>query len=317
MTTPLISVLVLTYHPQENALFSTLRSIVKQKDCNYEVIIADDGSPDFFEEKICAFLDAHHCIYKILAHKENQGTVQNILDGVRHASGAYVKPISPGDYLYDDTTLRDTVIFMKQHRAKAAFGKMVFYACQPEFQVKNLTHPILPGIYEAENYRFKKASKQQLIYGDFICGASAVYETAAFQKALETISPAVRYAEDSVFQLFALERTRIYALPRYIVWYEHGSGISTKKTDLTFTRIDWDFYHFYQLTAKLFPKNSYVQQACRLWELRKAGAKKRLLLGKLRPDRLLFSLRAKLQRNKLQITDYNDEFFRQCHIDGM
>ncbi len=317
MTTPLISVLVLTYHPQENALFSTLRSIVKQKDCDYEIIVADDGSPDFFEEKIRAFLDAHNCTYRILAHKENQGTVKNILDGVNVAQGAYVKPISPGDYLYDDTTLRDMGLFMDQHQAKAAFGKMVFYTCEPEFYVKNLTHPILPGIYEAERYCFQKAAKQQLVYSDFICGASAVYETAAFRKALETISPAVRYAEDSIFQLFALENTRIYALPRYIVWYEHGSGISTQKPNQAFTRIDWDFYHFYQLMAKLFPGNPHVRQACSFWELRKDGASKKLLAKKLRPGRILFSLRARQRRKALKITDYNDEFFRQCHIDGI
>lgn len=317
MTTPLISVLVLTYHPQKNALFSTLRSIVKQKDCNYEIIVADDGSPDFFEGAIRSFLDAHNCTYQILAHKENQGTVKNILDGVKLARGAYVKPISPGDYLYDDTTLRDIGLFMEQHQAKAAFGKMIFYACEPDFYVKNLTHPILPGIYEAERYCFRKAAKQQLVYSDFISGASAVYETATFRKALETIAPAVRYAEDSVFQLFALENTRIYALPRYIVWYEHGSGISTKQTGQAFTRIDWDFYNFYQLMAKLFPKNAYAQQACHLWELRKDGARKKLLAAKLRPGKLLFSLRVRLGRKALKTPHYNDEFFRQCHIDGI
>lgn len=317
MTTPLISVLVLTYHPQENALFSTLRSIVKQKDCDYEIIVCDDGSPDFFEEKIRSFLDSHNCAYQILAHKENQGTVKNILDGVQLARGAYVKPISPGDYLYDDTTLRDTVSFMEQHRVKAGFGKMVFYTCQPEFTVKSLTHPILPGIYEAERYDFEKAAKQQLVYGDFICGASSVYETATFRKALETISPAVRYAEDSVFQLFALEHTRIYALPRYMVWYEHGSGISTQKTNQAFNRIDWDFYHFYQRMAILFPKNPYVKKACYLWELRKNGETKKFLASKLRPGKFLFSLRVRARRKSLKITDYNNEFFRQCHIDGI
>lgn len=317
MAAPLISVLVLTYHPQENALFSTLRSIVQQKDCDYEIIVCDDGSPDFFEGAIRTFLDAHNCSYQILAHKENQGTVKNILDGVSLARGAYVKPISPGDYLYDDTTLRDMGLFMEQHQAKAAFGKMVFYSCEPAFSVKHLTHPILPGIYETEHYDSEKAARQQLVYGDFICGASAVYETAAFRKALETICPGVRYAEDSVFQLFALENTRIYALPRYMVWYEHGSGISTQKTTQAFNRIDWDFYNFYQLMAKNFPENPYVQQACRLWQLRKDGASKKLLTAKLRPGKLLFSLRAKYRRKTLKITDYNDEFFRQCHIDGV
>ena len=224
MAQPLISVLVLTYHPQKDALFSTLRSIVLQKDCNYEVIIADDGSGDFFEKEIRSFLDGFGCSYQILAHPENQGTVKNIMDGMQLVRGKYVKPISPGDYLYDDTTLHDIVCFMEQRNARAAFGKMVFYNWDDGLQVKKLVHPYLDGIYRAKRYSYQKAIKQQVVFNDFISGASAVYETETFTQALETISPAVRFAEDAVFQLFALKHIPICAIDRYVVWYEHGGG---------------------------------------------------------------------------------------------
>jgi len=311
MAQPLISVLVLTYHPKKEALFSTLRSIVLQKSCEYEVIVADDGSGNFFEEEIRTFLDSFGCDYQILAHPENLGTVKNILDGIKLAKGKYVKPISPGDYFYDETTLRDIVAFMQQRDAKAAFGKMVFYHWDGNLQVKNLVFPYLDGIYRTNPYPYKKAIKQQVVFNDFISGASAVYETEAFAEALEVISPAVRFAEDAVFQLFALKHIPIYAMPRYVVWYEFGSGISTQKTTQRFTRIDWDFYNFYHHMDKLFPKNPQVRRACALWELRKAG--KRGLAIKFRPDKLFFSLRIKLRRKTLKITDYNDDFFRQCH----
>ena len=72
-----------------------------------------------------------------------------------------------------------------------------------------------------------------------------------------------------------------------------------------------DFYNFYYHMDKLFPKNPYVRRACALWELRKAG--KRGLGKKLRLDKLLFSLRIRLRRKTLHITDYKDDFFRQCH----
>ena len=57
MSKPLISVLVLTYHPAKDALFSTLRSIVEQQDCEYELIVADDGSGNFFEAEIREFFE--------------------------------------------------------------------------------------------------------------------------------------------------------------------------------------------------------------------------------------------------------------------
>ena len=311
MAQPLISVLVLTYHPQKEALFSTLRSVVLQKECDYEIIVADDGSGDFFEAEIRAFLDSFGCSYQILAHKENQGTVKNIMDGVQLAKGKYVKPISPGDYFYDDTTLRDIVRFMEQKNAKAAFGKMVFYYWDNGLQVKNLVHPYLAGIYQATPYPYKKAIKQQVVFSDYISGASAVYETKTFAWALETIAPAVRFAEDTVFQLFALKQIPICAMDRYIVWYEHGSGISTQKTTQSFTRIDTDFYNFYYHMDKLFPHNHHIRRACVLWELRKSG--KRGIGYKLRLDKLIFSLRIKLRKKTLKPPHYNDAFFRQCH----
>ena len=317
MNEPLISVLVLTYHPNKDALFSTLRSVVNQKDCDFELIVTDDGSDDFFEQEIRSFLDNWGGKYQILPHARNQGTVANLLDAVHSAHGKYIKPISPGDYLYDDTTLRDVAAFMEQKQAAAVFGKMMFYTYAPELRVKNLVFPYFDGIYHADPYSSQKAVKYQMVFSDFICGASAFYEAKALEAGLKTIAPAVRYIEDAVFQLFALQGVRIYGIDRLVVWYEHGSGISTKQTGQGFTRIDEDFYNFYRLMAEKFPKNSAAQRAFRLWELRKNSTKTKQTLHKLRPDKILFSLRIRLRKKALKLADYDDKFFRQCQIDGM
>lgn len=313
MGNPLITVLVLTYKPQKEALFATLRSITAQKDCNFEIVLADDGSADFFEADVRAFLADKGIDHTIVPHGENQGTVRNIIDGVTAARGKYIKPISPGDLLYDDTTLRDLGRFMEDNHAKAAFGKLVFYTFDTDLQVKNRTHPTLEGIYRADRYNCKKVLKHQMVFSDFICGASAIYEKEVFLQGLQTIVPAVRYAEDAVFQWFAMEGIRIYAIDRLMVWYEHGSGISTQKTAQTFTRIDEDFYNFYHLMVTLYPRSGYAKRACRFWELRKAGSTTKILCSKLRPDRIFFTLRARLRKKQLKPAPYNADFFLQCH----
>lgn len=314
MNSPLISVLVLTYHPKKEELFSTLRSVALQKDCDFEVIVADDGSADFFESEIRQFLDAHQIPHTLVPHAQNQGTVRNILDGVRAARGRFIKPISPGDLLYDDTTLRDIAAFMQQHQAKIAFGNLLFYSCEPAFTVKKLTYPCLTRLYRADRrYSYPKAMKHQMVYNDFISGASAVYEKDAFAEALETVSPAVRYAEDTVFQLFAARNVRIYWMNRFLVWYEHGSGISTKKST-GFTRVEEDFYKFYPLLSRLFPKNPYAKRACRIWETRKNGTRAQQLALKLLPDSFLFSLQVRLRKKRLHIAGYSEDFFRQCQL---
>lgn len=314
MDTPLISVLVLTYKPKKESLFATLKSIVAQKNCDFEILIADDGSENFFEADIRAYLDSKGISnYQILAHAQNQGTVQNIISGVTVARGTYIKPISPGDLLYDPYTLRDIGAFMKGKNAKAAFGRLVFYSYDSNLQVKNLTHPWLNGIYQAKQYNYKKVLKHQMVFRDFICGASAIYERNTFFQALQTIAPAVRYAEDIVFQVFALQNLQIYAMDQSIVWYEHGSGISTQKHVQTFTRIDEDFFNFYHYMVNLYPNHNYLKRTCRLWELQKEGTKLQVLCSKLWPDKIMYSLKLRLAMYRMKSVNYDAAFFLQCY----
>lgn len=314
MDTPLISVLVLTYKPKKEALFATLKSIVAQKNCDFEILIADDGSSDFFEEDVRTYLDSKGITnYQILAHAQNRGTVQNVMSGVAAARGTYIKPISPGDLLYDTHTLHDIGVYMKEKNAKAAFGRLVFYSYDTRFHVKKLTHPWMDSIYQTERYNYKKVLKHQMVFGDFICGASAIYERDTLLQALQIIAPAVRYAEDTVFQVFTLQNMRIYMMDQPIVWYEHGNGISTQKYVQTFTRIDEDFYKFYHHMMNFYPGNSYLKRACRIWELRKDGTKLQILCNKLRPDKVLFSLRLRFIMHQMKHVDYDAEFFLQCY----
>ena len=314
MNNPMLSVLVLTYHPQKEALFATLKSAVWQKDCDFELIICDDGSPDFFEPEIRAFLDGCGCSYQIIAHKENQGTVKNILDGVCAAQGNYIKPISPGDLFFDAYTLGDTVAFMEKHGAKAAFGNLLYYNCNEDLQVHNLANPCLSQLYRADRpYHSRRVAKHQIVFNDLLCGAAGIYERDAFLQALQTISPVVRYAEDIVFQLFAAQGVRIYKIDRHMVWYEYGSGISTGKKEKVFTRVEEDFYRFYPYFATLFPQDPYPRRAIRIWEARKNGSALQNLLLKLRPDRMLFTLRTRLQKRKMTIAPYSTEFFHNCY----
>ena len=53
---PDFSVIVLNYHPDKDKLFATLRSILCQKDVSFEIILADDGSPDPLKPEIEAFM---------------------------------------------------------------------------------------------------------------------------------------------------------------------------------------------------------------------------------------------------------------------
>ena len=111
----LVSVCVTTYKPDYADLGLTLESILRQKNCSFEIIIADDGTEWNFNA------------YKIVRAPKNYGTVHNTLAACLVARGKYIKDISPGDYLYADTVLADMAAFMEAGSCEAAFGRACYY----------------------------------------------------------------------------------------------------------------------------------------------------------------------------------------------
>lgn len=318
MSKPLISVIVATYFPEKEKLMATLRSIILQKDCSFEIIIADDGSDNFYEHDICDYLDSVGvCDYQILAHAENQATVKNLLDGARNAKGKYIKTISPGDLLYDAYTLHNACAFMEKYGAKVAFGEMVFYT--NEGNQLNIVHGKLPcdsRLYEVYErpYNYRKVLKHQLVYSDFISGAADLYEREAFCAAMEEIQGTVLYAEDSAYQLFAAKNVRIYKVPYKLVWYEYGTGISTNTESALFSRIDQDFYNFYQMMMQKYANTPYLKRAWRFWNRRLyAGNLKKQFFRLVSLDKCIFSIRRWILRNLSEV-EYDSTFFEQCTV---
>lgn len=315
MSTPLISVIVATYYPEKGKLLATLRSILLQKDCDFEIIVTDDGSADFPEADVRAFLENAGCPFEILVHPENQGTVRNLLDAAKLAKGTYVKTISPGDLLYHDRTLQQACEFMQQHNARVAFGDMAVYNCENGMQPIKRFHPADYRIYDADrkHYNFRKVLKHQLIYSDLICGAADLYERTTFCQGMEAIKEAVTYAEDSAYQLFTAQKVRIYRFPQKLVWYEHGTGISTNTDSPRFSRIDTDFYRFYNFLAQGYPDLPFIRRTLRFWNRRRQGsALKKKICRLLAVDKILFSLRRRLL-TRLRPLEQDPSFFYACN----
>lgn len=286
------SVIVLSYHPDREKLLATLRSALMQRDVSFEIIVADDGSPAFFEEDIRRTLDGK-VDYRILAHERNQGTVKNLLDAVSVAKGRYIKPISPGDYLYDGDTLKTVTDFMDEKNAPILFGDMVYYAWEDGLKLFDRKTPYDDGMYLAENTNFscRKAAKHQMVYNDNISGAAVFYERETMLWGLSTISSAVRYAEDTMLQLALLADKRIYRIPRFVVWYEYGSGISTNGALGFSSRLTEDFCRFYGLLRSVMPNAPYVRRTDATWRLLKKGRIGNLARKCLELDKHLFRLR--------------------------
>ena len=100
----LLSVIVLTYK-HENYLIQTLDSIFEQNYSNIELIIAEDGDPNFNKKYIEDYIKMHaqnnikNVVFSINNH--NVGTVRNINNALQKSSGEYIKIIA-GDDVYSN-----------------------------------------------------------------------------------------------------------------------------------------------------------------------------------------------------------------------
>lgn len=258
-----VSIICCTYNSDINKLAITLNSLLNQDGCSFEVIIADDGSVDNHKDFICNYFKRFNFQdYKLCLNKDNKGTVKNIFKAIKLADGKYIKPISPGDCLYCETTLKNLIAFANQNAADIVFADAVYYTYNSTgINILQKRAPVFNNIYTNDNlYDFEKIVKYQIYYRDFILGASLLYETKLLYKYLDIIKNVVIYTEDVVVQLFALNKHQIYYFNEFIIWYEADSGISTNPNKKFENKIKIDIYNFYKL-MKVINDDWYVKYA--------------------------------------------------------
>ena len=122
-----ISVVVLTYNSKLDDIEKTILSIIKQKGVNFEIIIADDGSKENYFNNIKEIFEKNSFQhYQFIGSEKNNGTCKNYYNAIEIAKGEYIKPISPQDLLYNDTTLCDWYHFVKENQIRVSFGNAIY-----------------------------------------------------------------------------------------------------------------------------------------------------------------------------------------------
>lgn len=225
-----VAITVGTYNPIWKKLEATLRSILQQKDVNFQIIISDDGSKyNCFNEVKELFKKYGFSDYIMVAAKRNEGTVSQVYHGLKATNSDYVKPLSPGDLLYDEYTLARWLKFMHETQADITFGDAVFY------NLKNKKLNIIPHVHNPMDMTVyqKNASYYDLIinyilFGDGISGASIFARRDVLVRYMKLLLGKVIYAEDFFIRLAILEKKQLFYYPQSVIWYEYADGgIST------------------------------------------------------------------------------------------
>ena len=233
-----VSVIICTYNQPWQKLRKSLVSVLRQKNIKLEILVADDGSCDNHFDKIVALFN-RYCFsdYILFPAEKNRGTCINLYRALINTRGKYGKGLSPGDYLYDESTLVDFYNFAEKNKADICFGNAIYYSDDEQgYQTYRLrTNPrnmrIYDKAYSTLDEKKKKLRFHYLLMNDFICGVSFFYKTEVGIQYCERIVGKVKYAEDNMFRLMVLEGIDFLHYDRNITWYEYGTGISTPKNN--------------------------------------------------------------------------------------
>ncbi len=227
-----ISFIVVTYNPSIDKVKKTLSSILKQKHIEYEIIISDDGSKEFPEREIVEYFEKNNFKeYQILLSENNEGTVKNYLKGLEKAKAKYVKGISPGDCLFDEETIANWLMAIKEKNAIYSYGNAVYYENNSENieVVRRDQTPYYSGILNSKMHNLIKID--YLLLKDQILGASLITEKETTIKYIKKIENKIKYTEDCIFRIMIADDIFPHHYDENVIWYEANTGISSGKED--------------------------------------------------------------------------------------
>lgn len=121
-TPPRVSVVVISYR-HEDTIEQALRSILAQEDVAFELIVADDLSPDGTADVAAAAI-ADDPRARLLPTDRNHGMHGNLRRALGAATADYVAYLEGDDYWTDTSKLRRQVEYLDAHPEMVAVGHL-------------------------------------------------------------------------------------------------------------------------------------------------------------------------------------------------
>lgn len=294
------SVVILCYNPDIERLKRTIISVYKQKNISHEIIICDDGSKLDYKDELIKWCSTLTIPIKYSFLNKNVGTVKNYLEGVRLAEGKYVKVISPGDYLFDENSLKE---FLK----KLPDGPCLsFCDCYFYHDNKVVGCKLFPKNYKL----FKQKSnfkKEYILYQNHFVGAAMCVERECLLDILNRVNGLVTLSEDYTITVQAImDSIPIIPIKKRLMWYEYqaGGSINAKVNSIVLS----DMLRINKYLIDNYEDDKVIKKLKKLEALRtsnnKYGFLKKLFVYLfVLPDYLIYQFRFKIRRVKVPDID--------------
>ena len=134
-------------YDQEAYIEEAIKGVLMQKDCDYELIIADDCSTDGTLAICKKYQEQHPDMIHIIEQPQNKGVVGNTKDCLMACSGKYIAICEGDDYWIDDHKLQKQVAILD------------------DYQDISMVHTSWINLFQDENW----SKPQSIIDGQYVC----------------------------------------------------------------------------------------------------------------------------------------------------
>lgn len=220
----MITIIVPYYCTKKEYYDACMKSLLKDKNADIEVLVVDDGSPSEYEEIITAFSEDHRV--RIL-HESHKGVSNARNRGINEAAGEWLMFVDSDDYLEDD--YYDAL----QKRIQNTDADFVFFNGFGEKDGQSIKNRYFTK--ENIDYGASVESKCQLIGSGLSLGRtpevlrcwytlgspySKLIRTAFLKESGVRFDTGVAFAEDTVFSFnLILKAEHIYYFDEYLYHY--------------------------------------------------------------------------------------------------
>lgn len=258
------SILVITYNPVWSKLKLTIDSVMKQDFTDYEIVVTDDGSTDNCHDRLRKYFEQMQFDrFTLVENKENQGTVKNLLSGLEKCQGEYIRDFGPGDLFYSKETLGRLCRFMDEKNCDICGGYPRGFAVDEKGIIdKPYYNPFDINPYKQENT--KRIKKNLVLYSDTFSGANLAFKKDFFVEYLGKIKDKVIYCEDLIQIMSAIDGKEVCLFDDYMVWYELGTGTSTKKKSRFSKLLAVDVDNFFKFLNQTYPNDKLIKKRMKL-----------------------------------------------------
>ncbi|NCC01769.1 MAG: glycosyltransferase [Clostridia bacterium] len=220
MKEKLISVIIPTYRDFSNIELN-LKSIFEQDYGKLEIIISDDGSPNFSDMFYDAYKNRPDNIsrFVVLKREMNVGTVQNLTEAFENANGEYIIVLSQDDRFQNPHAI--SLIAEKFEKEGADF---VTYK-----RIGRISNTIYPSSNELKIFEAnRKTIIKRTLLSNFISGSSISYRKTSWES-IGKFDADFRLVEDYPFVIKAFENKYSFLMIDEVLINYGEHGVSSRK----------------------------------------------------------------------------------------